>query len=126
MTTQEQFSIQTHKDNQKAHAKVEGIVPKDMTGKVYDEVLQEIRKSKKIDGFREGTAPPEIVEREVGSLEVWATGCTKSNNRTLCRNSSRRKDSTARAATSSNNQHCRQRRCFISNAILCNARSNTT
>lgn len=74
MTTQEQFSIQTHKDNKKAHTKIEGVVPKDMISKVYDEVLQKIGKNKKINGFRQGTAPAEVVEREVGSLEVWRQG----------------------------------------------------
>ena len=74
MTTQEQFSIQTHKDSEKAHAKIEGVVPKDMINKVYNEVLQKVGKSKKINGFREGAAPPEVVEREVGSLEVWRQG----------------------------------------------------
>ena len=70
-TTQEQFSIQTHKDSQKARARIEGVVPKSMIGEIYNGVLQKVGKSKKIDGFREGTAPPEVVEREVGSLEVW-------------------------------------------------------
>ena len=74
MTTQEQFSIQTQKDSKKAHTKIEGVVPKDMISKVYSEVLQKIGKNKKIDGFREGTAPTEVVEREVGSLEVWRQG----------------------------------------------------
>ena len=74
MNIQEQFSIQTHKDSEKAHAKIEGVVPKDMIGKIYSEVLQEVGKNRKIDGFREGTAPAEIVEREVGSLEVWRQG----------------------------------------------------
>ena len=71
MTTQEQFSIKTHKDGEKAHAKIEGVVPKDMIHAVRDEVLRRIGEKKKIDGFREGNAPPEIVEQEVGSLEVW-------------------------------------------------------
>ena len=71
MTTQEQFAIQTHKDNEKAHAKIEGVVPKDMISAVRDEVLKKIGENKKIDGFREGNAPSDIVEREVGSLEVW-------------------------------------------------------
>lgn len=71
MTTKEQFAIQTQKDNEKAHAKIEGVVPKDMIGKAYSEVLQKIGKNKKIDGFRNGNAPPEVVEQEVGSLEVW-------------------------------------------------------
>lgn len=71
MTTQEQFSIQTHKDGEKAHAKIDGVVPKDMIAAVRDEVLQRIAENKKIDGFREGNAPPEVVEREVGTLEIW-------------------------------------------------------
>ena len=71
MTTQEQFSIQTQKDDEKAHTKIEGVVPKEMIEKVRNEVLKKIGEKKKIDGFREGKAPPDIIEREVGSLEVW-------------------------------------------------------
>ncbi|MCY4577305.1 MAG: trigger factor [Candidatus Kaiserbacteria bacterium] len=71
MTTREQFSIQIHKDGKRAHAKIEGVVPKDMIGAVRNGVIQKIGENKKIDGFREGNAPSEIVEREVGSLEIW-------------------------------------------------------
>ena len=74
MIIREQFSIQLHKDNEKAHAKIDGVVPKDMIQAVRGEVLQKIGESKKIDGFREGNAPLEVVEREVGLLEIWRQG----------------------------------------------------
>ena len=71
MSIQEKFSIQIHKDSEKSHAKIEGVAPKGAIEEVREEVLRQIGEKKKIDGFREGNAPPEIVEREVGSLEVW-------------------------------------------------------
>ena len=71
MIIQKQFSIQTTIDEKTSRAKIEGVVPKDMTERVRDGVVQKVGKGKKIDGFREGNAPPEVVEKEVGSLEIW-------------------------------------------------------
>ena len=71
---QEKFSIKTHKDTEKSHAKIEGVIPKEEIEQVRDIVLERIGKSKKVDGFREGKAPKEVLEREVGTLEIWRQG----------------------------------------------------
>ena len=71
MTTQEQFSIHVHKDEERSHVAVHGTVPKSMIQSVRDDVLQRLGAQRKVDGFREGKVPPEVVERDVGHLEVW-------------------------------------------------------
>lgn len=74
LNTREKFSIKTTKDVQASQAKIEGIVPKEEIEKVKDTVLEQLGKEKKVDGFREGKVPKDVVEREVGSLEVWRRG----------------------------------------------------
>ena len=71
MNIQETFSLQVEKDEKKSHATIKGVAPKDAIAGVREEVLKQIGKKKKIDGFREGNAPLERVEQEVGTLEVW-------------------------------------------------------
>ena len=71
MTVQEKFSIKVHKDEEKSHAQIEGIIPKHEIESVKKSVLKQLKSKRKIDGFRDGNAPLEIVEKEVGSLEVW-------------------------------------------------------
>ena len=71
MTIQEKFAIKTHKDTEKSHAKIEGVIPKNEIEKVREKVLKQLQKEKKIDGFRDGNAPMEIIEKEVGHLEIW-------------------------------------------------------
>lgn len=71
MTTQESISVKTTKDKEKSHATIEGVIPKEKIKSVYGEVIKRLGKEKKINGFREGSAPPEVIEKEVGSIEVW-------------------------------------------------------
>lgn len=71
MTIQEKFSIKTHKDAEKSHARIDGVIPKDDIEAARKTILGRLGKEKKIDGFRDGHAPTEIIEREVGSLEIW-------------------------------------------------------
>ena len=71
MKLQELFSLAVERDNEKSLVTVTGVVPKDKIEAERAGVLAEMVKRKKIDGFREGHAPAEVVERAVGSLEVW-------------------------------------------------------
>lgn len=82
MTTQEKFSIKTHKDTDRSHAKIEGVVPKEEIELVREKVIERIGEKKKVDGFREGKVPKEVLEKEVGSLEIWRQGAQEviSNN----------------------------------------------
>ena len=72
MTLQEQFSLQVAKNDGTASVDMAGTVPREKIQAVYAQVLGAIGKERKIDGFRDGTAPPSVVEREVGPLEVWS------------------------------------------------------
>lgn len=71
MTIQEKFSIRTQKDEDKSHAKIEGVIPKGEIEGVKKAVLERLKKKKKVDGFRDGNAPAHIMEKEIGSLEIW-------------------------------------------------------
>ena len=70
-TAQQTFSLEIQKDEEKSHAEITGTVPREKIEEVRTSVLERLQKQKKIDGFRDGTAPLDIVERTVGSLEVW-------------------------------------------------------
>ena len=48
-----------------------GTIPKERIEAVRQQVIDRLRKEKKIDGFREGTAPDTVIEQAVGSLEIW-------------------------------------------------------
>ena len=50
---------------------IEGVVPKDEILSEKQNVLSDLAKEKKIDGFRDGKAPKDVVEKEVGELSVW-------------------------------------------------------
>lgn len=71
MRTRELFSLTIEKDGEKSRVRITGTVPKEKIKEARAETLKKIGEKKKIDGFREGAAPPEVVERSVGALEVW-------------------------------------------------------
>ena len=71
MEIKETFSLQINNDTEKAQVNMTGIVPKEKIESEKETVLKRLQKEKKIDGFREGSTPIDVVERAVGSLEVW-------------------------------------------------------
>ena len=72
MDIQNTFSLRTTADEKKSSAEIAGVIPKEKIRNARTAVLERLRKEKKnIDGFRDGTAPPEVVERITGPLEVW-------------------------------------------------------
>lgn len=71
MNTKELLSIEISKDKVKSFVEMVGTVPKKNIEDVRTLVLERLSKEKKIDGFRNGNAPIEVVEKEFGSLDVW-------------------------------------------------------
>ena len=65
------FSLKITKNEEKSHVEMEGVIPKEKIEEVRSQVLERLGNEKKIDGFREGKAPKELVEQSVGALEVW-------------------------------------------------------
>ena len=72
MDIQNTFSLRTTVNGKESSAEIVGVIPKEKIRDARTAVLERLREERKnIDGFRDGTAPLEVVERTVGSLEVW-------------------------------------------------------
>ena len=65
------FSLTVKKNEDKTHIRLTGVVPVSAIERHRATVLDRLRKTTKIDGFRDGTAPDDLVEKTVGDLEVW-------------------------------------------------------
>lgn len=71
MSTKDLLSLKISRDEEKSLVNIDGIVPKQNIEDVRAKVLERLSKEKKIDGFRDGNAPIDVVEKEIGSLDVW-------------------------------------------------------
>ena len=71
MNIKETFSLKVERHDEISRADIQGVVPKEKIQEARSAVLEHLQKEKKIDGFRDGTAPLDVVERTVGALEVW-------------------------------------------------------
>ncbi len=74
MNIQEMFSLTVNADEERSHVEMTGVIPKEKIQEVRSSVLNRLKKEKNMDGFRKGAAPDDIVEKTVGSLEVWRQG----------------------------------------------------
>ena len=71
MNTKKLLSLDIQKNEEEAHVEICGVVPSKEIEEMKNETLTHIAKHKKVDGFREGEVPLDVVEREVGALELW-------------------------------------------------------
>ena len=71
MNIKELLSLDIQVNKEDGVAEIKGTVPSSEIEKKKEIVLKQIAKNKKIDGFREGNVPVDVVEKEVGALEIW-------------------------------------------------------
>ena len=71
MNIKETFSITVTKENNDTDIVLTGTVPKDYIQKAKATTLERLGRDKEIQGFRKGTAPADLLEKEFPSLTVW-------------------------------------------------------
>ena len=75
MNTKEKFSLNIIKHDNDTKLEIEGVLPKADISSLREEVLMNIAKNKKVDGFRDGNVPENLaiqeVEKSLGGLKIW-------------------------------------------------------
>ena len=74
MDIQKEFSLTLNTDKDTARVSIEGVLPVEKIKEKKEVYLSSLGKDKKIDGFRAGKAPGELVEKQAGdSFSIWKT-----------------------------------------------------
>ncbi len=71
MKKSEEFKIKKELSNNDMHVDISGVVPKDLISSKKEKVLSDVAKGKKMDGFRSGKVPKNLVEKDMSQLEIW-------------------------------------------------------
>lgn len=67
----EKLSLKVEKQDKDTFVIVKGIIKKEDVGSKKNSVLEKVAKNQKVDGFREGKAPGDLIEKQLNPMFIW-------------------------------------------------------
>ena len=71
MSTGKEFQLKITNDEKSSSVEMVGTIPASFIEKHKEVVVEQIVSKKKVDGFRDGKAPKELIQKDLNSLEIW-------------------------------------------------------